>query len=71
MFNYILFAVVVLHYNHCFNRIMHYRKNDIMFNINNDLMNLLDKPIFPQIIFVPREMDPFEMEHMAFFLNII
>ena len=72
MFNYILLSAILICYNHQYCRnIMHYRKKNPIYNINKNLMNLLDKPVFPQIIFVPRDMEPFEMEHMAFLLNII
>lgn len=72
MFNYILLSVVLVYYNHQYYRnVMHIKKKDPMFNINNHLTKLFDKPVFPQIIFVPREMEPFEMDHMAFLLNII
>lgn len=72
MFNFLLLSVVLLHYNHQYYRnIMHYRKKDPIFNINDDLMNLLDMPVIPQIVFVPREKEPFEVDEMIFLLNII
>ncbi len=71
MFNFILLGVVLFHYNHCCNKIMHYRNKDPIFNMNDDLMNLLDMPVVPQIVFVPREKEPFEVDEMIFLLNII
>tara|TARA_Y100001970_G_scaffold241808_1_gene305688 strand:- start:396 stop:548 length:153 start_codon:yes stop_codon:yes gene_type:complete len=50
---------------------MHYRNKDPIFNMNDDLMNLLDMPVVPQIVFVPREKEPFEVDEMIFLLNII
>lgn len=73
MFNYILLGVVLVCYNHQYCRnIMQYRKKNPIYNINEKLMNLLDTPgVYPQIIVVPREMEPFELDHMVFLLNII
>lgn len=73
MFNYILLGAVLVCYNHQYCRnIMHYRKKNPIYNINETLMKLLDTPgIYPQIIIVPREMELFELDHMVFLLNII
>lgn len=69
MFNYILLSLVLVYYNHqCYRNVMRIKKNDPIFN---HLTKLHDKSVFPQIIFVPREMGPFEMDHMVFLLNII
>ena len=71
MFNFILLGIVLFHYNHCCTKIMHYRKMDPIFNMNDDLMNLLDMPVVPQIVFVPREKELFEVDEIIFLLNII
>jgi len=59
-------------YTHQYCRnIMHYRKKNPIYIINENLMNLLDMPVIPQIVFVPREKEPFEVDEMIFLLNII
>jgi diadenosine tetraphosphate (Ap4A) HIT family hydrolase len=51
---------------------MNYRKKNPIYKNNETLMNLLDIPaVYPHIIVVPREMEPFELDHMVFLLNII
>ena len=73
MFNYILLGAVLVCYNHQYCRnIMNYRKKNPIYKNNETLMNLLDIPaVYPHIIVVPREMEPFELDHMVFLLNII
>ncbi len=45
-------------------QIFHHRKNDTDIMINNRLMNLMFKNNFiqPRIVFIPRDLQPFEFE---------
>ena len=62
MWDLVLMTAVLMCYTHHYCKgIMHYKKNETIYNINDKLTNLLYVNRRPLII-IPRELQPFEFE---------
>lgn len=61
LINFLCILVISCFYNR---EIFHRKKNDTDIMINNRLMNLMFKNNFiqPHIVFIPRDLQPFEFE---------
>ena len=59
MIEYFLIYVCLLVY---VQKLMHYRKNETIYNVNNKLTNLLYKKEYPIVSFIPRDIEPLEFE---------
>lgn len=62
MWDYFLITVTLMYYTHQSCRdLMHYKKNETIYNINDNLTSLVYVNRRPLIV-IPRELQPFEFE---------